>query len=355
MGFSEAFAHIFKLVFGWLSARVSFRKWLVAGGYAVEGFFMACIGLASFGWQIVGFRAISRIGKGMRSPARDAMLAASVDEADYGAGFGMQRTSDTLGAVVGIALLFWLVPYVSDRYVFYFALLPALMASASILFWAHDPRGDLPLTHDWRILPDIWKLPRSFWRFLIIVACFGIAKVHAVVLLLQQHNVATANGLLVSRYVMLVYLCYNIARAVQGFSAGKVGDWYGREKTLALGGYALFGLATLLMSIDAPHLWMSIPLFVLLGVSDATVLTLEKSMVAQIVEPYLRDVGYGVLFLIKGFAMLCAGWIVGSLWSIYSSLTAFGYIFAMSMIAAMLLWVSSYWKIYRNSTEHTSA
>ncbi len=337
MGFSEAFAHIFKLVFGWLSARVSFRKWLVAGGYAVEGAFMACIGLATIGWHIVLFRAVSRIGKGMRTPARDAMLASSVDEEDYGAGFGLQRTADTFGAVVGIAGLLTFIAIVSNRTVFYLALLPALLASLVIIFWAHDPRGKLPLTHDWRILPDINKLPYRFWTFLLVIASFGVTKVHPVILLLRQYNIADENGLIASQHALIVYLCYNIARAFQGYLAGSLGDRFGREVVLACGGYILFGFSSLGMLSQSPSLWISVPLFALLGMADATIITLEKSLVAQMVEPYLRDVGYGVLYVVKGFAMLFAGWMVGTLWSVFSHVQALIYIFCVSFFAAATL------------------
>lgn len=337
MGFSEAFAHIFKLVFGWLSARVSFRKLLVAGGYTVEGAFMACIGLATVGWQIVLFRTVSRIGKGMRTPARDAMLSASVSEEDYGAGFGLQRTADTLGAVVGVALLLWVITLVSERVVFYLALIPALLASAVVMLWAYDPRGELPLTQDWRIMPDIKKLPFQFWTFLCVVATFGVTKVHPVILLLRQYNIASSNGLLASQYAIIVYLCYNIARSFQGFIAGSLGDRFGRELVLACGGYIMFGIAALGMTSHMPTLLISIPLFVLLGMADGTIITLEKSLIAQMVPAYLRDIGYGMLYVVKGFAMLFAGWMVGTLWSVYTAWYALMYIFTMSVIAAAVL------------------
>ena len=342
MGLSEAFSHIFKLVFGWLSARIAHRKWLVASGYIVEGGFMALIGFATIGWHIVILRAISRIGKGMRTPARDAMLSSSVDESNYGAAFGLQRTGDTFGAVVGIGLLLGFVSFVSDRFVFFFALIPALLAALSIIIWSYDPRGDTPLAHDWRLLPDLWKLSRDYWRFLIIVALFGLTQIHVVVLLLRQYNIAETNGLLASQYAIIIYLFYNIARSIYGYIAGAIGDRFGREVTLAISGYGLFGLSVICMWADIPRLFVSIPIFMILGVSNATIRTLEKSIVAQMLPAYLRDVGYGMLYLVKGFAMLCAGWIIGSMWSMYASWYAFAYIGCMSAIAMITLLLFAY-------------
>jgi len=337
MGLSEAFSHIFKLVFGWLSPRVKYRKLLVAGGYLIEGVFMALIGLATLGWHIVLFRATSRIGKGMRTPARDTMLSASVPNTYYATAFGIQRMSDTFGAVVGISLLMWTIEWVAQRTVFFLSVVPALMAVAVIMLFSYDPRDEHYMLHEWWTLTHMKKLPETFWKLLFIIALFGITKIHAVVLLLRQYHIAQENGLLANRYVMIVYLCYNIARSVYGYIAGRVGDRLGRSLVLAINGYLLFGVATGFMLFSRPELWMSVPSFALLGMSDTTVRTLEKSLVAELLPEEIRDVGYGILFFIKGVAMLAAGWIIGSIWSVYTSFHALVYIFCISSMAAILL------------------
>ncbi|MCS6864521.1 MAG: MFS transporter [Gemmataceae bacterium] len=313
-GVADLLANAVKLLIGWYSDRIGHRKAFVVGGYALTGSAFALCALA-VGWPLVFCaKSLAWIGKGLRGPLRNAILADAVDEANRGKAFGFHRAGDTLGAIVGplaaaglIALLphHWFEqPASVYRWVFLITLIPGL--GAAITFAALIREQRFTPKPGLRFSASLRLLPRRFWRFLAPVLVFGIGDFShtllifvATVLLTPTHGVQEAATL-----AGLLYAWKNAAGAIAAFPAGWLGDHFGRRQTLA-GGYALgavvmMGLAALSLAQTVSLGWLVV-LFGLAGVYLAVEEALEPALTADLVpDASLRGTGMGVLATVNG-------------------------------------------------------
>jgi len=185
-GIAESTASLLKVFSGWFSDRIGNRKWLMAVGYGISTLSRPFVALAT-GWQqVLGSRFIDRFGKGVRTAPRDAIIAESADKTHLGRAFGFHRAMDTMGAVVGPALAFFLLGLFSNDYrkVFWLSMIPGVIAVLLIIlfitekkkaFAAHADRPKLTMKHfDWR-----------FKLFVIIAALFAVGNSSDVFLILR--------------------------------------------------------------------------------------------------------------------------------------------------------------------------
>ncbi|HEX8947903.1 MAG TPA: MFS transporter [Dissulfurispiraceae bacterium] len=307
-GVAEATASVLKVFSGWLSDKIGSRKWLMAAGYGISALSRPIVALAT-GWQhVMVFRFIDRFGKGVRTAPRDAIIAESAERAFLGRAFGFHRAMDTMGAVVGPALAFFLLEMLSNDYrkVFWLSILPGAMAVLVIILFIREKKRTAPGPAD---RPKL-TLKHFDWRFKFFVAIaglFAIGNSSDVFLILraQQTGITTV-------MIPVVYLLFNLVYSLSSFPAGIAADRFGRKRIILLG-FVLFAVLYYGFAVaSTPHaIWM---LFALYGLFMGLTEGIQKAFLSTIIPADFKATAFGVFNTAVGLAMLPASLIGGWLW-----------------------------------------
>jgi MFS family permease len=337
---SEAVASGTKLISGLLSDRLRVRKPFIVLGYAVATLCTGLIALASSARQIIIFETTSRIGKGLREPARDALLANSVEPAYYGRAFGFNRAMDTCGAIIGpiIALIF--LTRIGARSLIAWSIVPGILAVLSIIIYVKETSlsRETPAHATLSIRESIIQLPFSFIFFLFVMFVFGSGNFHKTLFILRSQELLTPRtGLTSAENISIaLYVLFSCVEAISNYMLGLMSDKIGRKKLLSIAGFLAFGISSLLLGYA--HSFLSITTaFILTGISQAATASLTKSYAADLLPKDIRGLGYGALQATDGFAKLIASFTVGTLWTAFSPAVGFSYAAATSICAAFLL------------------
>ncbi|MGQ9677372.1 MAG: MFS transporter [Chloroflexota bacterium] len=348
-GVSDATASFVKLGSGWVSDKIGHRKSLTVGGYALTGVAIASFALATTWPMVLLGRLVGWLGRGLRGPLRDAMLAESIAPADRGKAFGFHRAGDTLGAIVGpliaVALLALLQPLGADpsgafRTVFLLTLIPGLGAAAAFAVMVTERRR--PPQREMRFWATVRALPNSYRRFLIGVGVFGAGDyAHTLLILAATQLLTPAYGIVqAAQIAALLYVAHNIFYAGASFPIGALSDRIGRRGLLAAG-YLLaaavsagFVAAFALPLANIPYLAV---LFALAGTYIAAEDALEGALTADFVGQEVRGTAYGVMGTVNGVGDLVASVVVGFLWTAVSPAAGFAYAAVVMLTGTFLV------------------
>lgn len=339
-GVSDVAASAVKLLSGWYTDRIGRRKPAAVAGYLIT----AAKGLLFWAatWpQVLAIRVVAWIGRGLRNPPRDALLAAAVPERYYGRAFGFHRAMDTAGAVAGPLLASGLLLVMGFRSIFLVSLVPSLLAVAAFAWGVREPAVAGPV-RPVRFWESARALPPAFRRFLVAVGVFGIGDIAHSLLILRAVQVLTPSLGVVKAgaAAILLYALHNGLYAALSYPAGVLGDRLGKGRLLALG-YGLFALMAVGWIYARPSLWMLAGLFVLAGAYLAIEDALEGALTAELVPPEIRGTGYGFLATVNGVGDFVASVAVGLLWAKVSPAAGFGYSAALGVLGALtMLWVA---------------
>jgi MFS family permease len=267
------------------------------------------IGLAT-GWPLVlGARFADRVGKGIRTSPRDALLAAEVERGDRGRAFGFHRAADSTGAVIGPLLGLALYELLDHRLrpLFFVAAVPAA-ASVALIWFVREHSGPVAVPAQ-PTVPDEppTRLPRRYWRVVAFLAVFGLANFTDALVILRASELGLG---FVS--IVLVYSLYNLAYAGLSYPAGVVSDRVPRRLVFALGiavfavAYAGLGLAD-----SAGWVWALLPLY---GAYTALTDGVGKAWIADLLPSSLLGTGLGYYQAITGGCALLAGVWAGLAW-----------------------------------------
>ncbi|MGH9414418.1 MAG: MFS transporter [Terriglobales bacterium] len=346
-GTADAASSFVKLGAGWLSDRAGQRKNLVASGYALTALALGVLAAAVSWPLLLAGRVLAWMARGAKGPARDALLAEAAPAAVRGKVFGLHRTADTLGAVVGPLAGIWLLahlPHTSAaapfRTIFLLALIPGLGAAAA--FWllvrerAHAAQRGLALHQALR------ALPREFFQFVRGAGVFGLGDFsHTLYILAATQLLTPAHGLIrAAQLAALLYVLHNVVYALASFPAGALADRMAKTKLLACG-YVLAaatvaGLAWLMAARVPALAWLAL-VFAAAGVYVAIQDALEGTIAADRLPPPARATGYGALGAVNGVGDFAASALVGGLWAV-SAATAFFAAAALMLSGAVLVW-----------------
>jgi MFS family permease len=241
-GVSEAVAYATRLPFGWLSDRYNHKKLLIGTGYGLSGLFLATISLATHAWHVLLARSMSRLGKGMRDPARDSLLAKSVEKDHYGAAFGFNRALDTLGAVMGLVLLEFIAPYFSVRSLFVVCAAPAFLAVLTIVLVVNIKNNVRNHNYPLSFFAFFRKMPTVFLVFVGIVGLFSIVYAHVTLFLMFTQYFFKFGTTQAIRFGAFLYIIFNIVRFVTEGMIGIASDYVNRYVLLAIMSYGSFAL-----------------------------------------------------------------------------------------------------------------
>jgi MFS family permease len=316
-----------KFASGWWSDRQRAKKpWIVAG-YGLSALVRPLFALVQAPWQAVVVRSVDRIGKGLRSAPRDALLADSVAAAQRGAAYGVQRAMDHAGAVGG-ALLGWalLGAGCELRTVFAWALVPGLLAVIVLIGWVRDPdRATIAAR-----TPDPPRALRRLLPFLAVVALGTIAT--SVDLFL----VARAGELgLPPTQQLLLWAVLHLVRATLASAFGSLSDRIGRRGVLALG-LAAHAVVMLLFAGARSAAWMW-PLFALHGLHAAITEGAERGFVADLTGAGKRGTVFGIYHAVQGVAGLAGPLLLGGVWDLAGATDAFLVAAAAALLALVAL------------------
>ncbi|HJV54129.1 MAG TPA: MFS transporter [Noviherbaspirillum sp.] len=334
-GIAEATALIVKVFSGVLSDYVGKRKWLAVIGYGMGALSKPLFALASgIGW-VLSARFIDRIGKGMRGAPRDALIADVTDPAVRGAAFGLRQSLDTVGAFVGPLLAMGLMLLWSNdfRAVFWFAVIPGLLAVALLALGVREPeRHQSPEKREFPISRRALKsLPAAYWWVVAAGAVLTLARFSEAFLVLRAQQ-----GGLSLALVPLVMVLMNIVYALGAYPFGILADKM-RHRTLLMMGIVPLIVADLLLAYDRQLGWIMAGV-VFWGVHMAATQGLLAAMVADTAPVELRGTAFGLFNLASGVAMLVASALAGLLWDRFGAATTFhaGVAFATAALALLM-------------------
>ncbi len=332
-GIAETTASLLKLVSGWWVDRIGRHKAITFAGYALAGATRPLMALVGAAWQVLVLRFVDRVGKGIRTAPRDALLANACDEAIRGRAFGFHRAMDHLGALIG-PLLASAVLFVAPnnyRLVFALAAVPAIF-SLFVLWWgiSETPtprtvanRPNFPLA-DWR------SLDSRFRWFLAAVFLFTLSNSSDAFLLLRAKESRVPDSAL-----PLLWTWLHIVKSVTATPGGALSDRWGRMPTLLLGWgiYALVYAAFAFVNAA----WQAWLLFTVYGLYFGLTEGTERALVADLVAPEKRGSGYGAFHFVVGAGMLPASVLFGVLWQWWGAKVAFLFSAGLALSAAALL------------------
>lgn len=328
-GIAESTASLLKVYSGWLSDKISGRKPLILTGYGLSAAVKPLLFIAT-GWPLVlVYRFLDRIGKGIRSSPRDAIIADSVSETDRGMAFGFHKMMDTVGAVIGPVVAYFLLANSPSAYtkVFWAALIPAVLGVICILLFLQDKKGEGRGT---KPLPSFnLGLGTEFGKFLAVVFLFGLATFSEAFLALRAQDMDIKPG-----NIPLLFLCFNLIAAALAYPIGIVSDRVGRKVMLLLG-YLVFSIINLGFAFgDRPiHAWL---LFALFGVYTAATAGVQKALVVDLVSPELRGTALGTYHSVVGITAFPASLIAGMLWQNLGAPAAFLFASVLSFLASLM-------------------
>lgn len=332
-GIAEATASLLKLASGWFSDRVGRRKPLVVAGYSLASIARPLVGLATAPWHVLVIRFADRVGKGLRTAPRDALLAASVDPAQRGTAFGIHRAADHAGAVLGplLATLLLTAGGLSYRAVFLLAGIPALL-SVAVVFSRVRESSALNIAPKAKF-EGFGGLPKTFRNFLIVIFVFTLGNATDAFLLLRAAELGVAAPL-----IPLLWAALHVSKMVWSVPGGMLADRYGARGAI-VAGWLLYALvySGFAFATQTWHVWL---LFVVYGLFYGLTEAPEKALVAALAPEERRGAAFGAYHFVFGVAALPASIIFGLLWQLRGATVAFLTGAVIALAATLLLFFS---------------
>lgn len=340
-GLAESVSNVLKIFSGWWSDQAGKRRPFVIGGYSLSAFSKPLLVFAQFlGWPFVlAMRILDRTGKGLRTSARDALIADYTPESQRGKAFGLHRAMDSLGAVLGpLAALFFMSKMTSTdpaaqalsyRQVFLWAFVPAVLGVALLLLVKEKP-----FTARYKKPRFGWKsFNRDFKIFIFINLIFAIGNSSDVFLIIRAKDLfaGTANAVVT---VILAYVLYNLTYSLGSYPAGLLADRFGSRKVYTFG-LLLFSLVYLGFAFNN-HPAMVWVLFAVYGFYTAFTDGVGKAYASKLVPEDLRATGMGVYHMSSGLATFAASAAAGLLWQVFGFRAAFLYGAGAALLAVVL-------------------
>jgi MFS family permease len=336
-GVSDGFSSVAKLAGGWLADRPRWRKPTCVAGYSLTALSTFSYSLAATWPALLLARAVGWIGRGSRSPSRDALLADAVHPSHLGRAFGFERAMDTAGAVLGPLCAAIAVGLLGARATLQWTLVPGLLAPLCFLFLV--PAGKQPAHHQpLHFLASLRQLSPRFRHFLVGVFVHGIGDFAPTLLILRAAQILTPDYGLARASVVSValYTFFNCVSAAATYPAGALADRLSKRGLLALG-YFLGALMCVGFIFVPATLSVLVVLFALAGLHHAVRDSLEKSLAAELLAVEVRGSGFGVLATVNGIGDLVSSVAVGFLWSAAAPVAGFLYAGFFILAGAFLI------------------
>ncbi len=333
-GVAEATASILKLLSGWLADRGWRPKRLVIGGYGVSNAARPLIGLAmGWGWVLL-LRFLDRVGKGLRTSPRDALIASASQRAHRGRSFGFHRALDNAGAMVGPLIAFLLLQAaVPMQQVFLWSVVPGVLVLALLLFGLPDSPGVKP---DGPLPPLRWSLLDARLRGLLVAAgglAFAAVPEAFLILWVSDRGLPLA-------WVPLIWAAASGIKALVAAPAGSLSDRFGRIPVMLTGWGARIVILICLPLVHTHPLviWGG---FLAYAASLAFTEGAERALIGDVAPPAQKATAFGLYHMIVGLAALPGAVLFGALWQWWGELPAFLTAAGLALLSSLFLLISA--------------
>lgn len=383
-GVAETTAAMIKLVSGIISDKIGKRKILVFFGYSISTFFRPLTGLVSAAWQIVIIRMFDRVGKGVRTAPRDALIASSVDESIRGKSYGFHRAMDNIGAVIGpilaiiTLLILFLVFNIKDsllalRWTFILAIIPGILAVLTIIFFVREVAPKAGISKSFRFSLD--NFDKNFKTYLVIIMLFTLGNSSDAFLLFRVEEAIHKSGAVIKivngikplhdmisgfgnetvqtnliniLFLPLVWSFFHIIKVLLSTPLGALSDRIGRKIVINAGwaiySFVYIAFALLVFFNGNLQIIATFVLFAIYALFYAFSEGTEKAFVADLVNDEYRGTAFGMFNFAIGLGALPASIIFGFLYSFfdakfpgYGGTVAFGFGGIIALISMVLL------------------
>jgi MFS family permease len=336
-GLSDSIDSLFRIVSGWFSDKIGQRKILATLGYSISTVAKPFMLLANSWGAVIGVRLGDRIGKGVRTSSRDALIADSVEAKDRGRSFGFHRAMDTSGAVIGLiiaAIIVYLIPgdtfhLTKDAYhwMIIVAIVPAVLAVVILMTLVRERKKVTAAVKAGISTPvKVTPFSNQFKLYLFILALFTLGNSSDFFLILDAQHVDTP-----LLQVVLMLVLFNVTYALISMPMGVLSDKVGRKRVITIG-WLIYGLVYLGFALSGV-IWQIWVLFAIYGIYYGICEGAAKAFVADMVPVERRGTAYGLYNGIVGLMALPASLIAGMLWDHIAPAAAFYFGAGLALVA----------------------
>ncbi len=328
-GLQESISSILKVLCGYWSDKSGKRKIFIYFGYGVSVVFKLLLGLSRTWHAALAFASAERVGKGLRTAARDAIIAESMTTS-RGKGFGIHRGLDTAGAILGSSASFVLLWFagLEIRTIIIVAGVVGLFALIPIRFVKEPPVEK----HNAGLKISLAMLPRPLKLFILVGGIFALGNFSYMFFVMNAQQLFTGKSSLAAP--VLLYILYNIFYSVLAVPFGSISDRIGRPPVIIFG-FALFAVVSFGFAFSN-SLWLFIILFALYGVVFAAVDGTQRAFVSDLAAANLKATALGTFHTVTGLAALPASLIAGFLWQRISPAATFTFGGTMALVAVVV-------------------
>ena len=336
-GAAESASSLLKLASGWLADRTGRRKPLTVLGYGTAALARPLIALVTAAWQVLAIRLLDRVGKGLRTAPRDALLAESIPEEHRGAAFGLHRAADHSGAVAGPLLASGLLLALDGdmRTVFGLALIPGLLTVAAVAWKVREtapgaPAADAAPPASAPAVPRLREMGPVLPRYLGVLVLFTLGNASDAFLLLRAGQAGVPVAL-----IPLLWGALHVSKAAFSVWGGRWSDRVGARRAIIAGWLVYAAVYAGFAVVDAA--WQVWALFLVYGLFFGLTEGPEKALVARLAPAGLRGSAFGAYHAAIGLAALPASIVFGLVWQMFGAEQAFAMGAGIALAAALLL------------------
>jgi len=350
-GITNAIANILKGITGWMSDKINKRKPFIVAGYSLSNLSKPLIGLSPSWEMVLGLKATDRVGKGLRTSSRDALI--SFYATKKGKAFGLHRAMDTLGAVLGSLLAFLLLLYAwSFSQIIFFSIIPGLIAIAIILPVKDISPEELEKKLGKKIRKEnSEKIDKNFIKLIIILGVIEFASLDVVFLIVRATDYIPSNLIyLIPVFYLIMNLVYTIFSPINGSLSDKIG-----RKPMIVIGLSMLLLSCVILAFPIEVSLFSIVLIIVVyimhGFYLASVDPISRAFIADLAGEKKRGRAYGYYYLSVGFISMVEALVFGYIYSVFSYTWAFIYISILLAVCIIIFTITDFSKILKKSED----
>jgi len=306
-GAAETTASLLKVVSGYWSDKIKKRKPFVLFGYSLSSLTKPLFAFANVWFFVLFVRVIERVGKGLRTAPRDALVAESCHENVRGKAYGFHRAMDGIGSILGAVLAFLLLPILGYRNIFLFAFIPGVIAVFVILFIKEKNAPAKKGPQEKPVKLSFKELPKNLRLFIIVSSIFALGHFGYAFLLLRAKNIGLADNMAILLYV-LFYVVYTICIIPAGILSDKIG-----RKSVLVAGYFVFAITSFGL-IYTSNIYNVLLFFIIYGIFYAMIDGVQRAFVVDLAPKHLKATALGTFHTAIGLVALPGGFIAGLLW-----------------------------------------